>query len=175
MLISGGGMGDTVEDVLRAVGAVLDERHARSVVLIEVPEGLVVRARVASDPERGWDGSWVPIEQAFGERELLEQRLAAVARRGTGHQAGAIERTLRILGRYIDHYDLSGITLMEHGEGRGWMLWHRSGGAGKHSLVTFAQDELERAAEAARRARVREQTIPGPPPSPAPVELQVAS
>jgi hypothetical protein len=174
MLISGSGMGDTVEDVLRAVGAVLDERHARGVALIEVPEGLVIRARVAADADHRGDDPWVPIEQAFGEGELLEQRLAAIARRGTGHQAGPIERALRILGRYIDHYDLTGITLMEHGEGRGWMLWHKSRTAGRHALVTFAQEELERAAEAARQARVREQTIPGPPPDPELMELPAA-
>ena len=66
MLISDGGFGQTVEDVLRALGAVLDERRAQGVVLIEVPEGLVVRARVSPTLEDRLDGSWVSLEQAFG-------------------------------------------------------------------------------------------------------------
>jgi hypothetical protein len=153
MLISEGGLGQTVEDVLRSLGAVLDERHAQGVVLIEVPEGLVVRARVIPSLDDRIDGSTVSIEQAFEHKQLLEQRMIAMAKRGTGHRAGPLERALRVLGRYIDVNDLSGITLMEHGASRGWLLWHRSRTLGRQILITFDHEEVERAARAAQVAR----------------------
>ena len=153
MLITDGAIGHTVEDVLRALGAVLDERNAQGVVLIEVPEGLVVRARVTATLEDRLGGSWVSLEQAFGRKEILEQRISALALRGTGHRAGPLERALRVLGRYVDVNDLVGVTLLEHDSGRGWLLWHRSRVAGKQVLVTFDHDEVERAAGAAQVAR----------------------
>jgi hypothetical protein len=153
MLITEGAYGQTVEDVLRALGAVLDERHAQGVVLVEVPEGLVVRGRVPSPLDGRPDAAWVSLEQAFGQKEILEQRMAMVSLRGTGHRAGPHERALRVLGRYIDRNDLHRITLMEQGSGRGWLLWHRSRAAGRPVLVTFERDELERASMAAQQAR----------------------
>jgi hypothetical protein len=153
MLITDAGFGQTVEDVLRALGAVLDEQRAQAVVLIEVPEGLVVRARVAPTLGQRIDGVWVSLDRAFGQQEILAQRMAMVARRGTGHRAGPLERALRVLGRYIDRNDLEQITLMEHDAGRGWLLWHRSRAAGRHVLVTFDHEEIERAAAAAQQAR----------------------
>jgi len=169
MLITDGGDGQTVEDVFRALAAVLDERHARGVVLIEVPEGLVVRARVATTSDEPAGGPLVSVEQAFGHKEILERRIAAHHLRGTGHRAGPLERSLRVVGRYIDGHDLHQVTLMEHDAGPGWLLWHRSRTAGRHLLVTFEPDELERATQAARVAR---EGIPVPFAMPA-VELAV--
>lgn len=172
MLITNGGPGETVEDVLRALGAVLDERRAQGVVLIEVPEGLVVRARVSPTLDDRIDGMWVSMEQAFGHKEILEQRMSAVQLRGTGHRAGQLERALRMLGRFIDHNDLAQVTLMEHGAGRGWLLWHRSRTAGRHVLVTFDHDELDRAASA---AQVQREGVPVPvelPPTELPAYLR---
>lgn len=153
MLITDGGAGETVEDVLRALGAALDERHARGVVLIEVPDGLVVRARVSPMSDGLGEAPLVSVEQAFGHKEILEQRIAAHHLRGTGHRAGPLERALRVLGRYIDEHDLQRVTLMEHDAGQGWLLWHRSITAGRHLLVTFDREELERASLIARAAR----------------------
>lgn len=164
MLISDGGSGHTVEDVLRALGAVLDERRAQGVVLIEVPEGLVVRARVSPTIDDRLNGTWVSLERAFGHKEILEQRMSSLQLRGTGHRAGPLERALRVLGRYIDVNDLYQVTLMEHDTGRGWLLWHRSRTAGRHVLVTFDHDEIERAASSAQVAR---EGVPVPVEQPA--------
>jgi hypothetical protein len=153
MLITDGRPGETVEDVMRALGAALDERRAHHVVLIEVPDGLVVRARVMVTLDDRISGASTSLEQAFGRAQILEQRMAAFARRGTGHRAGPLERELRVLGRYIDRHGLEQVTLMEHDDGRGWLLWHRSTMAGRHVLVTFDHAELERAASAAETTR----------------------
>ena len=169
MLITEGAYGQTVEDVLRALGSVLDERRAQGVVLIEVPDGLVVRARVSPTIDDRLDGVWVSIEQAFGHKEILEQRMTMLSMRGTQHRAGPVERALRVLGRYIDRNDLVQITLMEHDAGRGWLLWHRSRAAGRHVLVTFDHVEVERAASAAQQAR---EGVPVPMEMP-PGELSV--
>ena len=172
MLITEGAYGQTVEDVLRALGAVLDERRAQGVVLIEVPEGLVVRARVSPTIDDRLEGVWVSLEQAFGHKEILEQRMTMLSLRGTAHRAGPLERALRVLGRYIDRNDLVQITLMEHDAGRGWLLWHRSRAAGRHVLVTFDHDEVERAASAAQQAR---EGVPVPvemPPTELPAYLR---
>jgi len=172
MLITDGGFGQTVEDVLRALGAVLDERRARGVVLIEVPKGLVVRARVSPTIDDRLDGTWVSLEQAFGHKEILEQRMSSLQLRGSGHRAGPLERALRVLGRYIDVNDLYQVTLMEHDAGRGWLLWHRSRTVGRHVLVTFDHDEVERAASSAQEAR---EGVPVPiemPPTELPTHLR---
>ena len=112
------------------------------------------------------------MEQAFGHKEILEQRMTAAQLRGTGHRAGQLERALRMLGRFIDHNDLTQVTLMEHGAGRGWLLWHRSRTAGRHVLVTFDHEELDRAASA---AQVQREGIPVPvelPPTELPAYLR---
>ena len=152
MLISDGAAGRTVEDVLRALGAVLDARRARGVVLIEVPEGVLVRARVSPALDADPDAPSVSLEEAFGRQEMLERSIAAVELRGTGHRAGALERDLRALGRFIDTHELHQVTLMEHETG-GWHLWHRSRSAGRHVLVTFGAEELEQASSEARQGR----------------------
>jgi len=153
MLITDGGSGQTVEDVLRALGAALDERHATGVALIEVPEGLMVRARVTPAPGDPADGPRVSMERAFGHKEFLEQRMAALQLRGSTHRAGPVERALRVMGRYIDAHDLQQVTLMEHDARQGWMLWHRSRTAARHLLVTFDHAEIERAAAVAQQSR----------------------
>ena len=153
MLITDGDFGQTVEDVLRALGAVLDERHAQGVVLIEVPDGLVVRARVTATLDDRVDDDHVSMEQAFGHKELLAQRMSALAKRGTGHRAGRLERALRVLGRYIDQHDLMEVTVMENAAGRGWLVWHRTWDEGRPVVLTFDDDEVEQAAAEARQAR----------------------
>jgi hypothetical protein len=153
MLTEDRGAGETVEDALRALGLALDEARAQGVVLVEVPDGLVVRARVMPTLRDRIDGAAVDQEWVYGAKEILERRLESLARRGTGHRAGPLERSLRVLGRYIDRHELREVTIMEHDDARGWLLWHRSTVAGGPVLVTFDHDEVERVASSAEAER----------------------
>jgi hypothetical protein len=141
------------EDILRALGALLDAYAARGVLIREAPDGLLVRALVAPTLQARMEDAYVPMEREFGSAALLEQRLEAVARRGTGHRAGPIERALRQIGRRIDEELLASFVLIQHEQQGAWLLWHGLGAYREAELVTFGQDDIERLEAAASAAR----------------------
>jgi hypothetical protein len=57
-----------MQGVLRTVGAMLDLLSARSVIIRESGEGLLVRARVAVTLDDRIAGHWTPLERALGPR-----------------------------------------------------------------------------------------------------------
>lgn len=142
-----------LEDVLRSVGALLDGHLARAILIKEVEHGLLLRARVAATLDQRLDGTLMPLERVFGDHDLLEQQLAAVARRGTGHLAGPIERALRTIGRMIDERELAGFLLIQHETDGAWLLWHQAITDGRAELLAFTNGELEQLDVAVTPAR----------------------
>jgi hypothetical protein len=99
------------------------------------------------------DGQYLPMERLFRTSDLLTERMAAVARRGTGHRAGPIERALRQVGRRIEEEFLTSFVLIQHERDGAWLLWHGAGANREAELVTFGQDDIERLDAAAGTGR----------------------
>jgi hypothetical protein len=157
-----------LEDILRSLGALLDERQARGVVIIHVEGGLMVRARVTPTLEQRLLGDSISMERAFGRQDILEAQIAGVARRGTGHVAGPIERALRVIGRAADAQGLVGLTLIQHHTDDGWLVWHRTAD-GRQQLKTFDSAELERGDAELRAARYQRDGAPEEEAPPEPI------
>jgi hypothetical protein len=131
-----------MQETLRSLGAVLDVHRARSVYIREVPTGLLVRATVTETLDERIVGEWQPLERLYTDRALFEQQVAAVARRGTGHQAGPLERALRLIGRHADERSLTGLTVIQHHTDDGWMIWHDGSKGGRPELFSMTNVEL---------------------------------
>jgi hypothetical protein len=130
------------EDILRAIGAVLDARQAHAVIVSQVPAGLLVHAQMWSttlDDDRALE----PLEYVFTDPAVLEAQVEAVIRRGTGHRAGSIERALRVVGRLIDEQRLLRVTAAQGDVDGEWSIWHDGVRAGRAEVLTLTGDDLD--------------------------------
>ena len=131
------------EDLLRSLGAVLDERGARTVIVRDIPAGLVVRALMPTRSAGDADGELAPIDMVFESPTLLEAQVDALLRRGTDHEAGPIEQALRAVGREIDVQGLRHATAVQGpGDGR-WSVWHHRITDGQVEVICLTTEDLE--------------------------------
>ena len=135
------------EDLLRSLGAVLDERGARTIIVRDIPAGLVVRAMMAPGPG-GMPGGvpggeLAPIDQVFDSPTLLEAQVAALLRRGTDHVAGPIEQALRAVGREIDTQGLRDTTAVQGPSDGTWSVWHHRITDGRVEVICLTTEDLE--------------------------------
>ncbi len=130
------------EDALRSLGAFLDAHQARAVSIREVAVGLIVRAQMVGTVDDRLGGRWRSLERTFGANAIEAERRAARERRGTGHVAGPIERSLRLLGRQADDRRLGGLTIIQHHVDDGWLVWHDGKGSGSPELFSMSAGEL---------------------------------
>jgi hypothetical protein len=128
------------EDLLRSLGAVLDERGAQTVIVRDIPAGLLVRAVMPVGAD-GSPGELAPIDRVFGDPTLLEAQVEALLRRGTDHAAGPIEQALRVVGREIDTQGLRGATAVQ-GDHR-WSVWHHRITDGRVEVICLTTEDLE--------------------------------
>jgi hypothetical protein len=132
-----------VAEVLEAVGRLLDTYDARSVAVLEVDDGFIVRARVKPAADSPRAAPHIPFEQVFRDTDVasLIDRLAAVipARRAVGpHECG-----LRAVGRMAAALDLRELTLIEQERG-GWLMWYRRSGIGPVEEAVIGPDDIDR-------------------------------
>jgi len=131
-----------MEDILRALGTVLDTQMARAVEIRQRPDGLAIRALAVAGIAARLDGAWSPLEQVVTQVDLTRTRFAAVTRDRAGAVAGLHERCLRALGHVIDRRGLRKVTLIQHPSDTAWLLWHRTSDDANLTLVTLTNDEL---------------------------------
>ena len=154
---------DGYEDVLRSLGAVLDAHRARSVYIRDVGDGLLVRATVCESIDARIGGRWSWLDRTYTREAIAESRLDAIARRGTGHVAGPIERSLRLVGRQADMRSLRRLTLIQHHKDDGWLLWHEGDSHGNPELFSMTASELETLDAMTRSSMGREPVVVGEP------------
>jgi hypothetical protein len=142
------------EEVLRSMGAFLDQRGMRDILLVEAPDGFIVQGLVM---EGGQQGTWsetvarqVKETLTFLDDDVARFMEEAVARRGVAGQdppdwskAGYYEKALRVLGKWIDGQRPHGIFFFEQ-DGAFVVRLHLVGPAGAHhSLAEFTRDDIE--------------------------------
>ena len=141
------------EEVLRSIGAFLDQHGFREVLLSEVPDGFIVQALVASVGRgRGWPEPGGQLEKetlTFLDDDISRFMDEAIARRNAGAPqpdgvaAGAYEKSLRVIGRYIDQQKPRDVFFFEQDGNFVLRLLVDARARTGHTLVEFTREELE--------------------------------
>jgi len=150
------------EEVFRSIGAFLDQRGMKDVLLVEAPDGFIVQGLVTSGASTGtWSesmGTQVKETLTFLDDDIARFMEEAAARRGREpspptHDAGYYETSFRVLGRYMDEQHPRDVFFFEQ-EGAFVVRLLRSGQAGsKHELAEFTRDDIAQMVAAGPRLR----------------------
>ena len=155
------------EEVFRSIGAFLDRRGMRDVLLLEVPDGYVVQGLVTTQTSgASWSetvGTIVKETLTYLDEDIAKFMEEAVKRRGTGEppgtpQAGSHERALRVIGRWMDEQRPHDVFLFEQ-EGAYVVRLMATGQAGAHHILAeFTAEDVDGLVSRGPTLRVRSGT-----------------
>jgi hypothetical protein len=141
------------EEVFRSIGAFLDQRGMKDVLLVEAPDGFIVQGLVTSGSAGGtWSesiGTQVKETLTFLDDDIARFMEEAATRRGNGeatqpppHQAAYYETAFRVLGRYIDEQKPRDVFFFEQ-DGAFVLRLLLGGQAGsRHELAEFTREDI---------------------------------
>ena len=140
------------EEVFRSIGAFLDSQGMRDILLLEVPDGFTVQGLATAGASEGsaWSETVGLItKQTFHylDEDIAKFMEEAAARRASGAAAsdkgGQYERSLRVIGHWMDTQHPKDVFLFEQG-GSYVVRLHVAGQAGSHhELAEFTKDDIE--------------------------------
>ena len=140
------------EEVLRSIGAFIDQRGMREILLVEAPDGFIIQGIVGQAVEvSAWTDPAARVEKetyTFLDDDIARFMEEALSRRGEGQQgpdrvqAGVYERSLRVLGRYIDQQKPRDVFFLEQDGSYVMRLLMGTRQGAKHVLAEFTADEL---------------------------------
>ncbi len=141
------------EEVLRSIGAFLDQRGMRDVLLLEAPDGFIVQGLVVEGGSGTWSesvGRQVKETLTFLDDDIARFMEEAVTRRGAEagtapdwSKAGYYEKSLRVIGRWMDGQRPHDVFFFEQG-GAFVVRMQMVGQAGAHhTLAEFTKDDIE--------------------------------
>ncbi len=141
------------EEVFRSIGAFLDQRAMKEVLLVEAPDGFIVQGLVvAGAAGSGWSesmGTQVKETLTFLDDDISRFMEEALARRRAGgpepswSAAGYYEKAFRVLGRYMDEQRPRDTFFFEQ-DGAFVVRLLLAGQAGnRHMLAEFTRDDIE--------------------------------
>jgi hypothetical protein len=140
------------EEVLRSIGAFLDQRGMREIMLIEVPDGFIVQGLVAAtSANSGWSdqlGTVAKETLTFLDDDIARFMEEAVARRATGAgmpdpPAGTHEAAFRVLGHYLDEQKPRDVFFFEQEGAFVVRLLAGAATGSQHSLAEFTREDIE--------------------------------
>jgi len=150
------------EEVFRSIGAFLDQRAMKDVLLLEAPDGFIVQGVVVSGGSTGnWSesmGTQVKETLTFLDDDIARFMEEAAARRGRQPtpptaEAGYYETSFRVLGRYMDEQKPRDVFFFEQ-DGAFVVRLMMSGQAGsRHELAEFTREDIEQMVAAGPRLR----------------------
>jgi hypothetical protein len=139
------------EEVFRSIGAFIDQRGMREILLVEAPDGFIVQGIVSSG---GAGGTWSESMglQAKETLTFLDDDIArfmeeSVARRGKPgpephRDAGFYETALRVIGRYMDEQKPRDVFFFEQDGAFVVRLFQTAQQGGQHILAEFTRDDI---------------------------------
>src|SRR5687768_3092272 len=141
------------EEVFRSIGAFLDQRAMKDVLLVEAPDGFIVQGLVISGASGSgaWSeslGTQVKETLTFLDDDIARFMEEAAARRGRSgpvptHDAGYYETAFRVLGRYMDDQKPRDVFFFEQ-DGAFVVRLLLSGQAGaRHVLAEFTREDID--------------------------------
>jgi hypothetical protein len=140
------------EEVLRSMGAFIDQRGLHEILLAEAPDGFIVQGIITSTQDSAWsDPSMTVTKETY---TFLDEDIARfledsqARRRDDEHNdgspvAGPYERTLRVIGRYIDDQKPKDIFFFEQDGAYVLRLLMNTRQGSKHELAEFTADDLQ--------------------------------
>lgn len=141
------------EEVLRSIGAFVDQRGLFEILLAEAPDGFILQGIVGHtlDTSAWADPSMTLTKETY---TFLDEDIArfledSQARRRTGPEndgspmAGAYERVLRVIGRYIDDQKPKDVFFFEQEGAYVLRLLMNTRQGAKHQLAEFTVEDLE--------------------------------
>jgi hypothetical protein len=141
------------EEVLRSIGAFIDQRGLTEILLAEAPDGFILQGVVMMNQElSAWSEPGATITKetyTFLDEDIarfLED--SAARRRPPGGNDGSVmagpyERTLRVIGRYVDDQKPKDIFFFEQGGAYVLRLLTTSRQGSRHILAEFTQEDLQ--------------------------------
>ena len=135
------------EEVFRSIGAFLDVRGMRDILVLEFPDGFIVQG-LAPAAAGAWSesmGSLAKETLTFLDDDIARFLDEAHARRGTGVPAsepGTHERALRVIGHWIDGLHPRDTFLLEQNGAYVIRLLVGTQGSVGHELAEFTADDL---------------------------------
>jgi hypothetical protein len=141
------------EEVFRSIGAFLDQRGMKDVLLVEAPDGFIVQGLVTSGRAGGtWSesmGTQVKETLTFLDDDIARFMEEAATRRGMGaaeqalvHEAGYYETAFRVLGRYIDEQKPRDVFFFEQDGAIVLRLLLGSQAGSRHELAEFTREDI---------------------------------
>ena len=153
MRIYDGSPRQNYEEVLRSIGAFLDQRGMREILLVEAPDGFVVQGLVI---ETAADGAWSENlgQQAKETFTFLDDDIARFMEEGharrdnqqsavTWGQAGYYEQAFRVVGRYVDEQKPRDIFFFEQDGAFVLRLLMGTQTGSRHVIAEFTREEVE--------------------------------
>jgi hypothetical protein len=141
------------EEVFRSIGAFLDQRGMREVLLAEAPDGFIVQGLVTSaQGGSGWSDALGTVSKetlTFLDDDIARFMEEALSRRGRGEPepvptraAGYYESAFRVLGRYMDEQKPKDVFFFEQ-DGAFVVRLLLGGQAGsRHVLAEFTREDI---------------------------------
>ncbi len=143
------------EEVFRSIGAFLDQRGMKDVLLVEAPDGFIVQGLVTAGAAGGtWSdsiGTQSKETLTFLDDDIARFMEEAASRRGEAaatatpppvHQAGYYETAFRVLGRYVDEQKPRDVFFFEQ-DGAFVVRLLIGGQAGsRHELAEFTREDI---------------------------------
>lgn len=135
------------EEVFRSIGAFLDTRGTRDILVLEVPDGFVVQGLVAAGVAGGaWSdavGTLTKETLTFLDEDIAKFMEEAATRRGANAPAaGTHEQALRVIGRWVDEQHPKDVFLFEQ-DGAYVVRLLVGGQAGvHHQIAEFTREDL---------------------------------
>jgi len=151
MRIYEGGARQDYEEVLRSIGAFIDQRGLSELLLAEAPDGFIVQGIVGQAQDGGqWSDPSMTITKetyTFLDEDIARFLEDSQARRRTDSDgtpmAGPYERTMRVIGRYIDDQKPKDIFFFEQSGSYVLRLLMNTRQGSKHVLAEFTGADLD--------------------------------
>jgi hypothetical protein len=149
------------EEVLRSIGAFLDQRAMRDVLLTEAPDGFIVQGLAGPTDSVAWVEN-APVQKetyTFLDDDIARFMEEASARRGHGSpgpdmdRAGAYERAFRVLGRYFDQQKPRDVFFFEQDGAYVIRLLMSTRTGARHVLAEFTSEEVRKMVDEGQRWR----------------------
>jgi hypothetical protein len=141
------------EEVLRSIGAFLDQRGMREMLVVEAPDGFIVQGLVVDAASTGtWSENLA--RQTKETFTFLDDDIARFMEEGharrdneqravTWGQAGYYEQALRVVGRYVDEQKPQDVFFFEQDGAFVLRLLMRTQTGSRHVIAEFTRDEVE--------------------------------
>jgi hypothetical protein len=139
------------EEVFRSIGAFIDQRGMREILLVEAPDGFIVQGVVTSGASGGaWSesmGSQGKETLTFLDDDIARFMEESAARRGQPgpapqRDAGFYETALRVIGHYVDEQKPRDVFFFEQ-DGAFVVRLFLGGQSGSHHvLAEFTRDDI---------------------------------